>query len=58
MTKKQIEEYAELLGISVEEAIQLRKRGEEARKKNNRFEAKAGEGRFEKPNAPKQRFAQ
>lgn len=49
MTKEQIKEYAELLGISEKEVIDLIKRGEEARKKDNRFEAKPGDGRFEKP---------
>lgn len=49
MTKEQIKEYAELLGISEKEAVDLINRGKEARKKDNRFEAKPGEGRFEKP---------
>lgn len=44
MTKEQLKEWAETLGISIEEAEKLRRRGEEARKKDNRFEAKKGEG--------------
>lgn len=46
MTDKQLKEWADTLGISVEEAKELYERGVEARKKDNRFEAKSGEGRF------------
>ena len=44
MTEKQLKDWAELLGISIEEAKRLQERGKEARKKDNRFEAKKGEG--------------
>lgn len=46
MTKEQLKEWAETIGISIEEAEQLQNRGKEARKKDNRFEAKNGEGRI------------
>ncbi len=52
MTEKQLKEWAELLGITVEEAIKLRKRGEETRAAHNRFEAQKGEGRFIKQKEP------
>lgn len=46
MTDEQLKEYAELLGISIDEAKEMCKRAVEARKKDNRFEAKADDGRF------------
>lgn len=50
MTQEQIKELAKFRGTSVEEVEKLIKRGKEARKKDNRFEAKKGEGKFIKQN--------
>lgn len=49
MDSKQIKEWADLMGISVEEAKKLREKGIAERKKHNKFEAKNGEAKFEKP---------
>ena len=46
MDNKQLKEWADLMGISVEEAKKLREKGIEERKKYNKFEAENGDGRF------------
>lgn len=46
MDNKQIEEWADLMGVSVEEAKKLREKGIAERKKHNKFEVKKGESRF------------
>ena len=46
MDNKQLKEWADLMGISVEEAKKLREKGIAERKKHNKFEAEKGEGRF------------
>ena len=49
MDSKQLKEWADLMGVSVEEAKKLRENGIAERKKHNKFEAKNGEAKFEKP---------
>ena len=49
MDSKQIKEWADLMGISVEEAKKLRKKGIAERKKHNKKKKKNGEAKFEKP---------
>lgn len=49
MDSKQLKELADLMGVSVEEAKKLREKGIAERKKHNKFEAKNGEAKFEKP---------
>ena len=49
MDSKQLKEWANLMGVSVEEAKKLREKGIAERKKHNKFEAKNGEAKFEKP---------
>ena len=46
MDNKQLKEWADLMGISVEEAKKLREKGIAERKNHNKFEAEKGEGRF------------
>ena len=46
MDNKQLKEWADLMGISVEEAKKLREKGLAERKKHNKFEAEKGSGRF------------
>lgn len=46
MDSKQLKEWADLMGISVEEAKKLREKGIAERKKHNKFEAEKGNGRF------------
>lgn len=46
MDNKQLKEWADLMGVSVEEAKKLREKGMEERKKHNKFEAGKGSGRF------------
>ena len=46
MDNKQLKEWADLMGISVEEAKKLREKGIAERKKHNKFEAERGDGRF------------
>ena len=50
MTDKQLKEWANTLGISVEEAKKLRQRGIEARKRDNRFVASKGSFNIKPPN--------
>ena len=49
MDSKQLKEWADLMGVSVDEAKKLREKGVEERRKHNKFEAKNGEAKFEKP---------
>ena len=53
MDSKQLKEWANLMGVSVDEAKKLRKKGIEERKKHNKFEVKNGEAKFEKPEKAK-----
>lgn len=46
MDNKHLKEWAELMGISVEEAKKLREKGIAERKKHNKFEAEKGDGRL------------
>lgn len=46
MDNKRLKEWADLMGISVEEAKKLREKGIAERKKHNKFEAEKGDGRF------------
>ena len=46
MDSKQLKEWADLMGVSVEEAKKLREKGVAERKKRNKFEAERGDGRF------------
>ena len=46
MDNKQLKEWADLMGISIEEAKKLRENGIAERKKHNKFEAEKGDGRF------------
>lgn len=46
MDNKQLKEWADLMGVSVEEAKKLREKGIAERKKHNKFESEKGEGRF------------
>ena len=48
MDSKQLKEWANLMGVSVEDAKKLREKGVAERKKHNKFEAKNGEAKFEK----------
>lgn len=46
MDNKQLKEWADLMGVSVEEAKKLREKGIAERKKHNKFYAKNGETKF------------
>ena len=46
MDSKQLKEWADLRGVSVDEAKKLREKGIAERKKHNKFEAEKGERRF------------
>ena len=46
MDNKQLKEWADLMGVSVEEAKKLREKGIAERKRHNKFEAESGDGRF------------
>ena len=46
MDSKQLKEWADLMGVSVEEAKKLREKGIANRKKHNKFEAEKGSSRF------------
>ena len=46
MDSKQLKEWANLMGVSVEDAKKLREKGVAERKKHNKFEAERGDGRF------------
>ena len=49
MDSKQLKEWADLMGISVEEAKKLREKGVEERKKHNKFQSQKGETKFVEP---------
>lgn len=49
MDNKHLKEWADLMGVSVDEAKKLREKGIEERKKHNKFEAKRGETKFSTP---------
>lgn len=49
MDSKQLKEWADLMGVSVEEAKKLREKGIAERKKHNKFQSKKGETKFVKP---------
>ena len=49
MDSKQLKAWADLMGVSVEEAKKLRKKGIAERKKNNKFQSQKGETKFVKP---------
>lgn len=53
MDNKQLKEWADLMGVSVEEAKKLREKGIAERKKHNKFEAKNGETKFSTPEKAK-----
>ena len=46
MDNKQLKEWADLMGISVEEAKKLREKGVAERKKHNKFQSQKGETKF------------
>ena len=46
MDSKQLKEWADLMGVSIEEAKKLREKGIAERKKHNKFEAEKGNGLF------------
>ena len=49
MDSKQLKEWADLMGVSVEEAKKIRENGIAERKKHNKFQSKTGEAKFVKP---------
>ena len=53
MDSKQIKEWADLMGVSVEEAKKLREKGIAERKKHNKFQSQKGEANFVKPEKEK-----
>lgn len=53
MDNKQLKEWADLMGVSVDEAKKLREKGIAERKKHNKFEAKNGETKFSTPEKEK-----
>ena len=54
MDSKQLKEWADLMGISVEEAKKLRKKGIAERKKHNKFQSQKGETKFTEPKKVKE----
>ena len=46
MDSKQLKEWADLMGVSVEEAKKLREKGVAERKKHNKFQSQKGETKF------------
>ena len=46
MDSKQLKEWADLMGVSVDEAKKLREKGIAERKKHNKFESEKGNWRF------------
>ena len=46
MDSKQLKEWADLMGVSIEEAKKLRKKGIAERKKHNKFQSKKSEAKF------------
>lgn len=53
MDSKQLKEWADLMGVSVEEAKKLREKGIEERKKHNKFQSQKGETKFTEPKKAK-----
>ena len=49
MDSKQLKEWANLMGVSVEEAKKLREKGVAERKKHNKFQSQKGETKFVEP---------
>ena len=49
MDSKKLKEWADLMGVSVEEAKKLREKGIAERKKHNKFQSQKGETKFVKP---------
>ena len=49
MDNKQLKEWADLMGVSIEEAKKLRENGIEERKKHNKFQSQKGETKFTEP---------
>lgn len=49
MDSKQLKEWADLMGISVDEAKKLREKGVAERKKHNKFQSQKGETKFVEP---------
>lgn len=48
MDSKQLKEWADLMGVSVEEAKKLHEKGIAERKKHNKFQSEKGEAKFVK----------
>ena len=53
MDSKQLKEWADLMGISVDEAKKLREKGVAERKKHNKFQSQKGETKFVEPKKAK-----
>ena len=49
MDSKQLKEWANLMGVSVEEAKKLREKGVAERRKHNKFQSQKGETKFVEP---------
>ena len=49
MDSKQLKEWANLMGVSVEDAKKLREKGAAERKKHNKFQSQKGETKFTEP---------
>lgn len=49
MDSKQLKEWADLMGVSVEDAKKLREKGATERKKHNKFQSQKGETKFVEP---------
>ena len=49
MDSKKLKEWADLMGISVDEAKKLREKGVAERKKHNKFQSQKGETKFVEP---------
>ena len=53
MDSNQLKEWANLMGVSVEEAKKLREKGVAERKKHNKFQSQKGETKFAEPKKAK-----
>ena len=49
MDSKQLKEWADFMGVSVEDAKKLREKGVAERKKHNKFQSKKSEAKFVEP---------
>lgn len=49
MDSKQLKEWADLMGVSVDEAKKLREKGVAERRKHNKFQSQKGETKFVEP---------